>query len=138
MEKSVTMSRVLYVKRLVRVAIVSVILTIVAVVLVCINYNWVFKDPIASQSGISILIESDEPVRIPKGFIVEGNAEQLIELDGVLAIERIVTPYVAIESMVIKCSSGSNSICILYPPEYGTVNYDHKDLVKKILNILRK
>lgn len=105
----------------------GVLLTIVFVIM-C---SWI-EDPKASKFGMTILMENDRAISVPKGYYIYGNAQEVETFDGShTVIKNVDTPCVTTREMTIKCSG---SICIIYPPDkFGTINYDKKDLAEKLL-----
>jgi len=86
-----------------------------------------------SESGITVLLEADCPVQVPKGFVVNGNAYEVVDTGGDHFInENIKTPYVTQKTITVKCVEGTSSICVIYLQE-RFVNYFHEEITKKIL-----
>jgi hypothetical protein len=113
------------------ISVVSFLIGVVIMVLVSVGYS-LTRDDKMSESGITILFDVDGVVRVPKGTVIKGNAIEVVNLDESFT-KSITTPYEAERSMLVKCSSGSDSVCILYTPGKYGVDYPYEALIKKIL-----
>ena len=86
-----------------------------------------------SESGVTVLLEADRPVEVPKGFVITGNACEIVDLGGDKFIDRdLTTPFVVQKKITVKCAEGTTTICVIYFQERYT-NYFHEEMVKKIL-----
>jgi hypothetical protein len=128
MGKRIEVSMIVYKKRLLVVLVAGIVLGIIISGLFILGYSLV-RDPKISEKGTTVLVDGDGVVRVPKGALIEGNAIEVIDLDGEVSTENIRTPFTTTESILIK----TNSICVISLPDRYGVNYGHEDLAKKIL-----
>ncbi|MEI8067833.1 MAG: hypothetical protein WCG91_02725 [Candidatus Shapirobacteria bacterium] len=106
--------------------VIGVVISVIFVLLINLN-----KEPIAAQSGMTILVYDDRAVMIEKGTLVQGHAQQLIEADGHFQKKEIQTPFVATESMVVRCSL-EGFVCILYADDVSNSFY-YRQISQQIL-----
>ncbi len=122
------MTRKLYIKRLVIVFVCGIVLGLLVSVIGLTFYNST-RDFNISERGVTLISEGDGIIRVPRGALIEGNAVEVVDLDGRVFLERLETPFTAAKSILIK----TNSTCVISLPNKYNIDYYHNKLVEKIL-----
>ena len=126
-----SMTKEIYRRRVAVIFTIGVVVGVLLIIGLNLSNNW-GRDAKASESGITVLIEEDRPVVVPKGAIISGDAYEIKNIGDRFTSNKLDTPYVATSKMTIKCGRERDSICVIYLPDEFGFNTYHEN-VKKIL-----